>query len=73
MRKQMSELQPGEIFLDSFGLPLKVEKVDPLSGGVNQRVRVHFETTSGNRMFQIFKADRQVTTVEICSWGELRS
>lgn len=63
MKKLMKDLNPGDIFLDSFGIPLTVIGVEVLDRVINQRVRVIFDTPKNNRMRQIHLADREVQVV----------
>lgn len=61
-KKTMRELKPGEIFLDSFGLELKVVSVKIIDDrGLSPTVKVSFITQRGLGMFQHFPADRMVS------------
>ena len=62
-KKKIIELKPGDIFLDSFGIPLKVEKLVPLPwNGIPRtqpKIKVFF--ISGNkRMFMRFPKNQIV-------------
>lgn len=62
--KKIKDLLPGEIFYDSLGYPLKVEKVEPIPWleipMTKPKVRVYFITESGHRMYQSYNAEREV-------------
>ncbi len=63
--KRVRDLLVGDIFVDSLGYMLKVEKVKlfPWLGiqGTQPKARVHVLTENGNRMHLNFNADRKVT------------
>lgn len=65
MKKQIKNLKPGDVFLDSFGCKLLVEKIEVLLPwlGIKRtspKSRVTFVTENGYRMFQNFRSDREV-------------
>jgi len=63
MTKKIKELKPGETFLDSFGLPLVVEKIVQLEWSgtprTSPKTKVFF-TSNGKSMFMNFPSDRDV-------------
>jgi hypothetical protein len=72
--KKIKDLKPGEVFLDSFGLPLKVEKTTPVRWqgipNTEPKIKVFFITDRGNRMFMNFRANKEVKI--ITKEGEVR-
>jgi hypothetical protein len=62
--KPIKNLNPGETFIDSFGLELTVIAIKELPFlGIERtspKVRVTFKTQSGREMYQTFRADRMV-------------
>lgn len=62
MKKLIRDLKQGDIWKDSFGYPLEVEKTEQLSG-ITEMTRVYFVTQDGKRMYQSFKSDRQVEVI----------
>lgn len=67
MEKTIRELKSGETFLDTFGVALTVERIEPLPWlavpGTSPKMRVWFITSLGNRMYQNFPADRKIKVV----------
>ena len=64
MKKLIKDLKSGDIFLDSFGLPLKVEKIITLETIVVPYTKVYFITGNGNRMFMNFRSEREVKIIK---------
>jgi len=62
--KQICQLSPGDVFLDTLGARLEVEKIKPLRWDgnpyVEQKIRVYFKTQTGRRMFMSYRASREV-------------
>ena len=62
--RRIKDLKPGEVFYDSLGHELKVEKIDLLQWrnipGTAPTAKVWFITLGGSKMYSNFKADREV-------------
>ena len=69
MLKKIIDLKPGDIFLDTFGLPIEVKKVhEPKLHGIPnapERVRLDFKSPRGHDMHQLFRLDRIVEVVNV--------
>jgi hypothetical protein len=69
MLKKIIELKPGDVFLDTIGLPIEVKKVyEPKLHGIPsapERVRVDFKSPRGHNMHQLFNLDRIVEVVNV--------
>ena len=61
---KIKDLKPGDVFFDSLGCRLKVEKVEALPWlGIprtSPKSRVTLVTEGGNRMTQNFRSDREI-------------
>lgn len=68
MKKQIRELKPGEKFRDSIGCVLSILEVGPeRSSGIPRtkpKIRLHFVTELGHKMFCDYSADRRVEVLK---------
>jgi len=67
MKKKVKELKSGDIFLDSFGLKIKVLESIPLKWNevprTSPRHKIVFLTENNNTMYMNFRSNREVEVV----------
>ena len=67
MKKRIKELIPGDVFIDSFGAHIKVEKIVDLPWlGIprtSRKIQIFFES-GGHKMFMNYRANRDVEVVK---------
>jgi hypothetical protein len=66
--KMIKDLKPGDIFKDSIGATLTVERTEAVAWagipGTSPKIRLYMITENKNRMHMLYNADRAVEIVK---------